>query len=41
MFITNNNKGVVSIDLSSLSNGIYFVKCFTNEETFTQKIIKQ
>jgi 1,4-alpha-glucan branching enzyme len=41
MFITNNNRSVVSIDLSSLSSGIYFVKCFTDKETFTQKILKQ
>jgi hypothetical protein len=41
MFITNNNRSVVSIDLSSLSSGIYFLKCFTDKETFTQKILKQ
>jgi 1,4-alpha-glucan branching enzyme len=39
--ITNNNSSITSIDLSSLANGIYFIKCSTDKETFTQKVIKQ
>lgn len=41
MFLSNNNSSLVNIDLSSLSEGIYFVKCLTDKETITQKIIKQ
>ena len=29
-----------SLDLSDLSNGIYFLKLKTDKETFTQKLIK-
>jgi hypothetical protein len=41
MFLLNNNSSSVNLDLSSLSEGIYFVKCLTDKETITQKIIKQ
>jgi len=41
MFLSNNNSSLVNVDLSSLSEGIYFVKCLTDKETITQKIIKQ
>jgi hypothetical protein len=35
------SKGKVSIDVSGLSSGIYFARCFSGEKIFTGKFIKQ
>jgi uncharacterized repeat protein (TIGR03803 family) len=41
IFSKNVNNNTLKIETSNLANGIYFIKTYVNNETFTNKIVKQ
>ncbi len=41
IYYTNLNSGTASIDLSSLTNGLYHVRFISSENTFSGRVIKQ